>query len=303
MLDNLRADLNAVRVFARVVEAGSFRAAARTLGMPKSTVSLRVAELENRLGERLLERTTRRLRLTDAGRTYHERAVAALETLADAERTLSEHKAVPTGRLRVTTTVEGGQFLFAPIFAEYLRRYPHVELQVVLADRHVDLIEEGIDLALRGGPLPDSSFVARRLSLLAAIRVYASPAYLKARGVPRRPRELEQHDCLVMTSQSNASVWSFQVGGKVVAVKVRPRAEANSFVVVREFARAGLGVARMPENIAQPAVDSGQLRPLLDAFAPRSAGPLHAIYPSARHLSAKMRGMLDLLDEFAAARR
>jgi DNA-binding transcriptional LysR family regulator len=302
-LDNLRVDLNAVRVFVRVVESGSFRAAARALGMPKSTVSLRVAELENRLGERLLERTTRRLRLTDAGRTYHERAVAALETLEEAERALSDRKLVPAGRLRVTTTVEGGQFLFAPIFAEYLRRYPAVELQVVLADRHVDLIEESIDLAIRGGPLPDSSFVAKRLGLLTGIRVYASPAYLKARGVPRRPNDLLRHDCLVMTSQSQATTWPFQVRGKAVAVRVRTRAEANSFVVVGEFAKAGLGVARIPENIARPMVDAGSLRPVLEEFAPRSAGPLHAIYPSARHLSAKVRAMLELLEEFAIAQR
>jgi DNA-binding transcriptional LysR family regulator len=303
LLDNLRADLNSVRVFAQVVESKTFRAAARALGMPKSTVSFRVAQLEDQLGERLLERTTRSLRLTDAGAAYHRRALAALEALEDAERVLSDQKSQLSGRLRVTATVEGGQFLLAPLFAEYARRYPLVELDVFLADRHVDLIEEGVDLAIRGGSLPDSSFVARRLSVPHALRVYASPSYLKARGTPRKPRDLEAHDCLVMTGQSQPTRWPFSVAGKPVTVAVRPRAQANSFVVIRELASAGLGIARLPEKIAEPAVIAGSLRSLLDPFVhDAKSGGLHAVYPSARHLSPKVRALLELLEELFPCR-
>lgn len=297
-MDNLRADLNSVHVFAQVVESKNFRAAARALGMPRSTVSFRVAQLEDQLGERLLERTTRSLRLTDAGAAYHQRVLGALEALQDAERTLNDQKSQPSGRLCVTATVEGGQFLLAPLFAEYARRYPLVELDVFLADRQVDLIEEGVDLAIRSGALPDSSFVARRLGVPHALRVYASPSYLKARGTPRKPRDLADHDCLIMTAQSQPKRWPFTVARKPVSIAVKARAQANSFVVIRELACAGLGVARLPEKIAQPAVAAGNLHPLLDSFLQDTkGGGLHAVYPSARHLSPKIRALLDLLEE------
>jgi DNA-binding transcriptional LysR family regulator len=294
----LRADPEATRVFVQVVESKSFRAAARVLGMPKSTVSFRVATLEEQLGERLLERTTRRLRLTDAGALYHQRAQSALETLQEAERALSDRKAAPSGRLCVTATIEGGQFTLAPVFAEYARRYPGVELEVILADRRVDLIEEGVDVAIRGGALPDSTFVARRLPSLGAMGCYASPEYLKAHGTPERPRDLVRHACLVMTSQSEPLVWQFEVNGKPSAVRVRPRARANSFVVLAEFAKAGLGIARMPAVIAKDALASRALRPLLEAFLPQAWGGWHAVYPSARHLSPKVRALLELLEQW-----
>jgi DNA-binding transcriptional LysR family regulator len=296
-VDNLRADLNSVRIFAQVVESKTFRAAARALGLPKSTVSLRVAKLEDQLGERLLERTTRRLRLTDAGAVYHARVLSALEALRDAEQTLSDQRLRPSGRLRVTATLEGGQFLFAPIFAEYARRFPEVELSVVLADRQIDLIEEGIDVAIRSGPLADSGLVAHRLRVPGGMGYYASPAYLAARGVPRRPRDLERHDCLIMSGQREPRVWQFSVGKKALPVSVRPRAEANSFVVVGEFAKAGLGIARMPAYVASASVASGALVSVLDRYLAIAPGPLHAIYPSARHLSPKVRALLELLDE------
>jgi DNA-binding transcriptional LysR family regulator len=298
-LDNPRADLNAVNVFVCVVQAKTFRAAARELGLPKSTVSFRVAQLEDRLGERLLERTTRRLRLTEAGAAYYARVAPALDAMREAEQVLESRKIGPTGLLRVSATFEGGQFTLAPLFAEYMRRHPEVGLQIVLSDRHVDLIEENIDVAIRAGSLPDSSLVARKLSLGGGMRVLASPKYLERRGTPRRPRELENHDCLVMSSQSRPSTWTFHERRKVVTVDVRPRAEANSFVVLAELAKADLGIVRMPEHIARDAIESGALRPVLDAYLPPppSGGYLHAVYPSARHLSAKVRAFLDLLDE------
>jgi len=293
----MKADLQAVRLFVQVVDSKTFRAAGVALGIPKSTVSLRVAQLEDQLGERLLERTTRRLRLTDAGESYYRSAVVALEALRDAERTLSDRKSRPAGRLRVTTTIEGGQFLFAPLFAEYLRRYPEVELDVFLADRRVDLLEEGVDVAIRSGELPDSGFVAHRVKVQGSLRCYASPGYLKSRGAPRHPRELERHACLVMSGQREPSAWKFDVGGRTHVVEVHPRAFANSFVVLGEFAKAGLGIVRMPSTVAARWVEAGTLREVLSTFVPPK-GVLNAVYPSARHLSAKVRALLELLDEF-----
>lgn len=299
-MDNTKADLQAVRLFVQVVDSKTFRAAGEALGVPKSTVSLRVAQLEDQLGERLLERTTRRLRLTDAGASYYRSAVAALEALRDAERALSDRKARPAGRLRVTTTIEGGQFMFAPLFAEYLRRYPDVELDVFLVDRHVDLIEEGVDVAIRSGELPDSGFVAHRITLPGSLRCYASPSYLKARGMPRHPRELASHDCLVMSGLRQPSAWRFNVAGRSSVVQVQARALANSFVVLGEFAKAGLGIAMMPSPVAASFVEAGTLREVLSAFVPATSA-LHALYPSARHLSAKVRALLDLFDELGVS--
>lgn len=295
-MHNLKADLQAVRLFVQVVDSKTFRGAGEALGVPKSTVSLRVAQLEDQLGERLLERTTRRLRLTDAGTAYYRSAVAAIEELRDAERMLSDRKSRPAGKLRVTTTFEGGQFTFAPVFAEYLRRYPDVELEIILADRRVDLIEENVDVAIRGGELPDSGLVAHRVKLPGALRCYASPRYLAARGTPRHPRELAQHDCLVMSGQRDPAAWKFSVEGKSSVVQVRPRALANSFVVLGEFAKVGLGIALMPSAVAAGWVEAKSLREVLAAFVPATS-VVHAVYPSARHLSAKVRALLDLLDE------
>lgn len=298
-MDSVRPDLNAAAMFAKVAELKTFRAAAHALGIPKSTVSLRVAQLETRLGQRLIERTTRSFRLTEAGDAYYQRIAPALDAMHEAERTLEDLKAKPSGRLRVTATIEGGQLVLAPIFAEYMQRYPAVGLEVVLADRHVDLIAEGFDLAVRAGQLADSSLIARRLPAFGRMRLYASADYLKARGEPRRPEELKEHDCLVMSSQSSAGVWSFRVQRKIVQHAVRARASANSFIVLRELAAAGLGIARMPEHIGErPAKD--KLRRVLDAFAPPAVA-MHAVYPSARHLSPKVRALIELIEmRFAA---
>lgn len=289
-------DLNAVAVFAKVVELKSFRAAALALGVPRSTVSVRVAQLEDRLGVRLLERTTRTLRLTHAGATYYRSITPALEALDTAARAIDDLNAQPSGPLKITTTIEGGQVILAPLLAEYMQRYPNVELQVELTDRRVDLLEEGFDLALRMGPLPDSSLIAKKLRAPGHLRVYASPAYLARHGEPKRPEALAKHACLIMTGQSDPAVWRFQVKKKPVAITVRTRASANSFVLLRELAIADQGLTRLPEYIATAAIAEGTLRCVLDAYRP-PAMAWHAVYPSARHLSPKLRALVALVEE------
>jgi DNA-binding transcriptional LysR family regulator len=293
-------DLNAVSTFAKVVELKSFRAAAAALGIPKSTVSRKVAELEDALGTRLLERTTRSLRLTDAGRAYHLRITPALDALGEAERAIEETRDEPAGHLKLTMTVEGGQTLLGPILAEYLERYPRVELEVELLDRRVDLVEEGFDVAIRAGVLPDSTLVARKLGSPGSLQVYASPEYLKRRGVPRQPRELVEHDCLVMSAQTTPGVWSFRVQGKPVAIKVRGRTLANSFVLLGELAVAGHGLARLPRYLAAEALATRKLVSVLDRFLPDPVA-WHAVYPSARNLSPKVRALVELLERRFAA--
>lgn len=291
----IRVDLNAVAVFAKVVELKSFRAAAHALGVPRSTVSVRVAQLEAHLGARLLERTTRRLHLTHAGGAYFQSITPALEALHVAEQAVDDLQVEPSGPLRITTTVDGGQLVLAPVLLEYMRRYPKVVLDVQLTDRRVDLVEEGFDLALRMGRLPDSSLVARKLNTPGKLCVYASPEYLKRRGVPRKPQQLEKHDCLIMSSQVEPAYWTFRVQRASVRVAVQPRASANSFVLLRELAAGGMGIARLPDWIAKPAVDAGELRPLLESFLPPTAA-WHAVFPSARYLSPKLRVLVELME-------
>lgn len=289
-------DLNAVSTFAKVVELKSFRAAAAALGIPKSTVSRKVAELEDVLGARLLERTTRSLRLTDAGRAYHVRIAPALDALMEAERAVDEQNEKPSGKLKLSMTMEGGQALLAPILSEYLALYPDVRLQIELTDRRVDLVEEGFDLAIRAGALADSTLIARRLGSPGSLHVYASPSYLQRRGTVRHPEELAHHDCLVMSAQSTPGVWTFRDRRKTLAIKVRSYAEANSFVLLRELALAGHGFARLPRYFAAPWLEQGLLVSVLDQFLPEPTG-WHAVYPSARHLSPKVRALIELLEQ------
>jgi DNA-binding transcriptional LysR family regulator len=286
-------DLNAVAVFVKVVDEKSFRAAARALGATKSTVSRKVAELEDALGARLLERTTRTLRLTDAGAAYYRQVAPALGALQDAGRAVADMQAQPTGRLRVSAPLELGQFVLAPIFAELMRRHPAVTLEIELTDRHVDLVEEGFDLALRAGPLPDSSLVARRLGRPLTMRLYASADYLRRRGTPRRPEALVHHDCLVMSGHRTPTTWMFRGKRKPVAVEVRPRVAANSFKVLLDLCGAGHGIARAPDF---PMGEHAGLVTVLDEHC-LPPTQLHALYPSARNLSPKSRAFLDLLEE------
>lgn len=296
-------DLNTILVFAKVAELKTFRAAARVLNIPKSTVSLRIAQLEGRLKQRLIERTTRSLRLTEAGDAYYRRIAPALDAVHEAERTLDDLKAQPSGKLRITTTIEGGQFVLAPILAEYMNLYPAVEMEVVLADRQVDLIAEGFDVALRAGQLPDSTLIARQLPSAGPMRLFASGEYLRRRGEPKHPDELAEHDCLVMSSQSSARLWSFRSNRKSIEVAVRARAIANSFIVLRHLTAAGLGIARMPEYLgSMPMPGTNKLRTVLDAFA-LPAMPMHVVYPSARHLSPKVRALVQLLENRLSAPR
>jgi DNA-binding transcriptional LysR family regulator len=287
-------DLNAVAAFVKVVDAKTFRAAARALGVPKSTISLKVAQLEDRLGVRLLERTTRTLRLTDAGGAYYRHVAPALEALGDADQVMTDLQAQPSGRLRLTAPVETGYLRLGPIIAEYMRRHPAVQVEVDLTNRRVDLIEEGFDLAIRAGALPDSSLIARRLGGTHYLRLYASPAYLRQYRAPRRPEDLSGHRVLCLNQQN--VIWHFRRKRRVVQVKVNPHAVANSLFVLRDLAAAGLGIARLPELVGKLTSRGGELRTVLDDYCP-AEDATSVVYPSARNLSPKVRAFIEVLEQ------
>ncbi len=286
------ANFSAAAVFVRVVESGSIRAAARALAMPKSNVSRRIADLEAQVGARLLQRTTRRLSLTDAGSAYFRGASLAVTTLLDAERAAHELQSEPRGVLRVTAPVAFGTQFLPDVVTSFLRAYPLVEVTLELTDRVVDLVDENFDVALRAGALPDSSLVARRLAGTTFTTV-ASPAYLAARKRPRKPADLSTHDCL-LHGIAHATKWSFRAGRATQKVSVRGRLACTSFYTLRDAAVAGLGVARVPAIVAMDALTEGTLERLLEKFEPPEA-PLHVVYPSHRHLAPKVRAFVDML--------
>ncbi len=288
-------DLNAALVLVRVVQSGSFRGAARVLGMPKTTVSRKVAELEEQLGAQLLRRTTRTLSLTDAGAAFIEEAEGAIARFEAAESAVAELEREPRGKLRVTTTVPIGELFLAPIVSEFLEAHPAVEVMLHLTDRQVDLVAERFDVAIRTGALPDSNLVARLVGS-GSYRVVASPAYLARHGTPRRPSELSTHHCVRFTKLGTAvrTTWSFGKGTRATEVPVSGRLVSDDFVVLRSAAERGLGIARLPTVVVHEALRAGRLVELLGSHAPPKT-PMHIIHLGGRHLPPRTRAFLDFV--------
>ena len=290
------ADPNLVVAFVEVVKHRGFRGAARELGLSKSTLSQRVAALESHLGARLLSRTTRSLQLTDIGASFHREVAPAVDALRQAEALVGALQAHPSGRLRMTAPIEFGHTLLGAVLARYAQRYPEVEIEVQLSDRHVNLVDEGFDLAVRVGPLDDSRLVTRRLGEPQWRRTYASPAYLRRHGVPQLPDELKQHRCLAMSGGQSPTHWTFQFDGKTRPVAVPAHMLINSFQILAALARSGAGIVQMPERFAQEGVAARELRQILAPYVP-PARPTLAVYPTARNVSPAVRAMVEILIE------
>ncbi|MBI3993270.1 MAG: LysR family transcriptional regulator [Candidatus Lambdaproteobacteria bacterium] len=287
-------DLNELVIFERVVRMGSFTAAARALHLPKSTVSRKVAELEERLGARLLQRTTRRLHLTDVGRAYQQHCARIVEEMEQAALAVTRMQEAPQGLLRVTAPVNHGYL--GAILAEFLLRYPDVQVELVCTDRLVDLVDEGFDVAVRAGRLADSTLLGRRLSAEWRV-VVASPAYLQRRGTPTSPAGLAAHDGIHFGLLPRPALWTLQSqDGAAADVPMQARLVVNDFHVLREATAAGLGIAMIPHDLCAGDIRSGRLQRLLPRWQSPDA-PLHAVYPSGRHLAPKVRAFLDLLAE------
>jgi DNA-binding transcriptional LysR family regulator len=284
-------------VFVRVVEEGGFSNAARTLGLSPSAVSKLVSRLEDRLGARLLNRTTRRLSLTDEGEAYYHRSSHILDEIEEAEQAISRSHAAPRGRLRVTAAAAFATNQMAPVLPEFLDRYPEVHLELSVGDRVVDLVEEGFDVGVRTGALEDSSLISR---LLAEDHrtICATPAYLKRHGAPRAPADLAGHNCITWTGGHGAlNDWPFEGPEGPYSVRVRGNAEVNNGEALHEMALAGLGIAHMAEYRVAPDIRMGRLVPLLAHCHRFVRLPIHVVYPHRRHLSPKVRAFVDFLTE------
>jgi LysR family transcriptional regulator, regulator for bpeEF and oprC len=293
-------DLSSLQAFVTVVQAGSFTRAADALRSHKAQLSRVVSQLERRLGVRLLERSTRSLSLTEAGREFHQRSLGILAAVEDAQRAMQHAQGEPRGTLRLTCGVEFGMLAVGRWINHYLQQYPQVKVEVEMTGRIVDLVHEGFDLAIRVGELPDSSLAARQLGTL-GYGLYASPTYLKQQPVPRSPDDLAQHALLVFAAPSLRTHWSLVRGDDAHRVSLSPRLRSTNTFTIRDAAAAGLGIAALPKLVAEPLLTDGQLRPVLkDWQLPQVS--VHAVFPSARFLSPKVRAFVDLaLDQMRPA--
>ena len=286
-------DLNEVAVFAKVVEAGSFVGAARELSMPKSTVSRKVSELEERLGARLLQRTTRQLSLTDAGRAYYRHAARVLTELEEAERAVTRMQEVPRGLLRVTTPINQGYL--GRLFTSFLAQFPEVTLEVVCTHRIVDLVEEGFDVSVRIGRLVDSSLIARHLGSEKS-QLVASPAFLAVHLAPKVPADLAAIPVVAFGALPEPNVWQLVRGAERAKVAVAPRFPVNDIDLVYRAALDGIGVALLPSHWAGADLRQGTLVSLLPEWCTPPA-QYHAVYPSTRHLSPKVKAFVEHLQD------
>lgn len=285
----------AMRVFSQVVESGSFAKAAARLNLSTSAASRHVAELEAHLDTRLLQRTTRRISLTESGRGFYEHCVQILAELDDAERDASQASATPRGTVRLTTSINFGMRHVTPAIVGFLARYPQVKFDVSLSDRVVDLVEEGFDLAIRIGAAGPDTLVARKLGETRLVPC-ASPAYLAKHGAPGMPEDLKHHNCLTY-EYALRDEWVFvDAAGVECKVRVSGSLNSNNGDLLAEAAAQGLGVVCEPTFIVGPEIRAGRLVPILQEFAaPRS--PIYAVYTSRKHLSARVRLFVDFLGE------
>jgi len=285
-------DLNDIVMFARVVEAGSFTAAARLLGMPKTSVSRRVAALEREVGVRLLQRTTRSLNMTDAGRLYYEQSSLALRTIEDANQQLAEARAEPSGTIRISSPVGfAGHFLTGMAF-DFLAAHPKTRVELRLTDDRLNLVEHGIDLAFRTGILADSTLIARKLGANYRI-LCASPVYLARRGVPAVAADLVRHHCVIAGPSTTNALWVLDGPHGQETVTVTGRFAANEMQVVAAAAIAGYGIAQLHVGIVEAPIRDGRLCRVLDGYT-TPAGGLYVVYPSSRHLSPLVKAFIEL---------
>jgi DNA-binding transcriptional LysR family regulator len=289
--------LTSMIVFTKVAKAGSFAAAAKELSLSRAMATKHVMQLENSLGIRLLNRTTRNLNLTEVGAVYLERCLQILDDIEETELSVTRLQTEPRGTLRLNATPFFGAYHLAPAIAAYTEAYPDVNVELVLQAGYVDLIEEGFDLAIHLDSLHDSSLIARKLGSSQRV-VCGSPGYFKKRGIPETPDDLKKHNCLVNSSLPPRDQWQFSEpeSGKITVVKVAGTMEANVADALRMAAISGLGLVLLPTYMVGQDLRKGRLQAVLKDFIPAPL-EIHAVYPHRKHLSAKVRTFVEFLHE------
>jgi DNA-binding transcriptional LysR family regulator len=289
--------IDAMQAFVAVADLQGFAPAARKLGLSPSGVTRLIAALEDRLGARLLQRTTRQVALTDVGARYLERVRRILSDVEEAEGSAEGERTRPIGRLVVSAPVGFGRLHVSPVMTAYLTRYPEVVGELRLSDRMINLVEDGVDLAVRIGHLPDSSLVARHVGETRRI-VVASPGYLKRRGEPKTPEAIASHATIQFGAVTASPEWQFVEDGRKISVACTPRLTTNSADAAIQYAEQGGGLTRVLAYQAAAAIKGGRLRVVLAKFE-QPALPIHIVYPTSRLLSAKVRTFVDLVTEIS----
>jgi LysR family transcriptional regulator for bpeEF and oprC len=292
--------LQAMEVFVQVVDAGGFTRAAEQMHMPKATVSTLIQALENALSVKLLNRTTRQVNVTADGAAYYEHCRRILADIRDTEDSLSRTHASPSGRLRVEVPSGLGQRVIIPALPDFYRRYPGIAMEMGCGDRPVHLIEEGVDCAVRGGALPDSTLIARRIGILHFITC-ATPAYLAQHGRPAHPDELAGHECInyILSSSKQVLAWDFERAGVSLRSTLPGRFAVNNSEALMMAGLAGLGIMQLPSFLVDDYLRGGQLERVLDDWDTDPV-PLHVVYPQSRHLSATVRAFVEWVSELFA---
>lgn len=286
-------DLNDMIIFANVVDAGTISGAAKEMGQPKSTISRRMKLLEEELGVRLLQRTTRSLKLTELGAVFYERCKRVQAEAEEAERSVSAGQEVPRGILRITAPAETGVTRMGTLIAQYTKKYPEVRVMMDLSNRFVDLIEEGYDLAIRAGQLENSTMVARRLGSTRLV-VCSSPGYLRRNSAPATPYQLKNHPLVLYSNILQKQLFQFSGPQGIASIQLEPQHCANSLMVLRDMVKSGYGITLLPESHTHRDVSEGKLVLLLEEWKLPENG-VYAIYPSPRHLTPKVKSFIDFL--------
>jgi LysR family transcriptional regulator for bpeEF and oprC len=286
--------LDAIRLFVRVVERGSFSAAAREAGIGQSAASKQVAALEAHLGTQLLLRSSRNLRVTETGRRFYESSLRLLDDYAEMEAQIGQGQAAPSGLLRIAVAPVFGRLYVIPRLPEFFSQFPGLRVELFVSERHVNMIEDGVDMAIRHGDLSDSSMTARKLAKSPFVTV-ASPAYLDRHGVPLEPADLGNHDCIGFTGREDIRPWAFRRGDGASLVH-RPAGSfrTNDGEQVRAALFAGLGIAHLPAWLVMPELTSGELRPVLQDYE-WAVETISAVFPTGRRPTARMRIFMDFL--------
>jgi DNA-binding transcriptional LysR family regulator len=284
-----------LRVFVRVMDRGNFSAAANDLGVTPSAVSKLISRLEDRLGVRLLERSTRRLALTPEGETFLARARRIVADIEEAEAEVARVRGAPRGKLRINSGTAFGLHQLTPALAEFLARYPEIDIELSITDRLVDLIEEQSDIAVRSGHIPEGPFVQRKIADLQRV-ICAAPAYLAARGTPRSAADLKGHDCIVVAGPG-LSRWPFKTRNGIDVVDVRPRVTTDDAEAALRLAIEGAGIVRLSDVIVGNPLRSGELVALLSDVHHVEPFPLAAIYPAGRHRLPRVAVFIEFLHE------
>jgi DNA-binding transcriptional LysR family regulator len=289
--------IDAMQAFVAVADLQGFASAARKLALSPSAVTRLIAGLEDRLGARLLQRTTRKVALTDAGARYLERARRILADLEEAEDSVESERTRPGGRLVVSAPIGFGRLHVSPVVSAYLKRFPEVGADLRLSDRMINLVEDGVDLAVRIGHLPDSTLVARHVGEMRRI-VVASTGYLKARGEPKRPEEIAAHDTIQFGAMTASPDWRFVEDGREVRISPVPRFSSNSADAAIQYAEQDGGLTRVLFYQAAASLKAGRLKIVLAKYE-QPPLPIHIVYPTSRLLSAKVRTFIDLVTEIS----